>query len=106
MNLHGIVRGAITTVNPDVPAQLLRNTGNTVNAAGKQTPIYATAEPVQIQVQALTAKELTQIEYLNIQGVLRAVYMFGNTQGIVRPTQKGGDILQFPEIPDGPVVAN
>jgi hypothetical protein len=28
--------------------------------------------------------------------------MYGNTQGIVRPTQQGGDLLTFPLVPNGP----
>lgn len=99
MNLHGIVRGAITSVNPDITAMFQRSTGNTVSAAGKQVPTYATAVPVQIQAQATDGDDLKHIEALNIQGVFRAVYMYGNTQGVVRPNQKGGDLLQFEQTP-------
>lgn len=104
MNLHGIVRGAITTVNPDIVAPYLRSTGNTTDAAGEQAPTYAAPVDVRIQVQALTGKDLQQINYLNIQGVLRAVYMYGNTQGIVRVDAKGGDMLRFPQVPGDPNV--
>jgi hypothetical protein len=31
-----------------------------------------------------------------MQGVFRSVFMFGNTQGIVRVFAQGGDLLQFP----------
>lgn len=99
MNLHGIVRGAITTVNPDIDAVYLRSLMYTTDAAGIQTPSYAPPEVARIQVQALSAKDLQQIAHLNIEGVLRAVYMYGNTQGVVRQDVKGGDLLQFPETP-------
>ena len=102
MNLHGTVRGAITSVNPDILASFQRSTGNTVGADFAQTPTYAAAVPVRIQSQALSGGMLRHSEFLNLQGVLRSVYMYGNTQGIVRPTQQGGDLLTFKLVPGGP----
>ncbi len=99
MNLHGIVRGAITSVNPDIVASFQRSSGNTVGADFAQTPTYETAVPVRIQSQALSGGMLRHAEFLNLQGVLRSVYMYGNTQGIVRPTQQGGDLLTFKLVP-------
>lgn len=43
------------------------------------------------------------MDALNIEGVARSVHMVGNVQGVVRADQKGGDILQFPEMPGGTV---
>lgn len=97
MNLHGIVRGAITSVNPDISATFRQSIGNTVDAAGNQAPNYTDFPDVQIQVQAAEAEDLTHINNFNQEGVYRAVYMYGNTQGVVRPNRKGGDILQFPQ---------
>jgi hypothetical protein len=99
MNLHGIVRAAITTVNPDIMAPWLQSSGNTVDAAGNATPTYTTTT-IPIQVQAMTAQDLRQVNGMNLQGVLRSVYCYGNKQGVVRVAQKGGDILQFPEVPN------
>lgn len=95
MNLHGIVRGAINSVNADRPALYLASTGNTVNADFSQTPAYAPGVSVRIQIQPLGRDELKHIDRLNLQGVFRTVYMFGNTQGIVRILAQGGDLLQF-----------
>lgn len=103
MNLHGIVRGAITSVNPDILAVFRQSTGNTVDAAGNQAPQFTDVPDVLIQVQAAEAEDLTHINNFNQEGVYRAVYMYGNTQGVVRPNQKGGDILQFPQTPDAAV---
>lgn len=103
MNLHGIVRGAITTVNPDILAAWSASTGNTVNADFSQTPAYAAAVNIRIQHQALSGGALRHAEALNLQGVLRSVYAYGNKQGIVRQTQQGGDILTFPLVPGGPL---
>lgn len=95
MNLHGIVRGAINSVNADRPALYLRSTGNTVNADYSQTPSYAAGVPVRVQIQPLDKEGLRHVDRLNMTGVFRTVYMFGNTQGIVRVQAKGGDLLQF-----------
>lgn len=95
MNLHGIVRGAINSVNPDRTALYLKSLGATSTADYKQTPSYAPGVPVRIQVQPLGKEELRHIEKLNLQGVFRVVYMFGNTQGVVRVLAQGGDLLQF-----------
>ncbi len=95
MNLHGIVRGAINSVNADRPALYLKSTGNSINADFSQTPAYAPAVPVRVQIQPLGKEELRHIEKLNLQGVFRTVFMFGNTQGVVRVLAQGGDLLQF-----------
>jgi hypothetical protein len=104
MNLHGIVRGAITTVNPDIVAAWSASNGNTVGADFSQTPGYAAPVNIKIQSQALSGKDLRHAEFLNLQGVLRTVYMYGNKQGIFRPEQLGGDLLAFPLVPNGPVL--
>ena len=96
INLHSIVRGAITSVNPDILAQYYASTGNTVGADGTQSPAYATAVPVYVQVQPLSKSELRLVERLNLQGVFRNLYAYSNPQGIVRTFGQGGDIFVFP----------
>lgn len=98
MNLHGIVRGAITSVNPDISATLLRSNGYVTGADGKQVPVFLSFSG-KIQVQGVSAKDLEHTDYLNIQGVLRTVYLVGNWAGVVRADQKGGDIMKFPQVP-------
>ncbi len=98
MNLHGTVRGAINSINPDKPAQFFASTGpGTPDASGNVTPTYAAAVPVRVQVQPLSKQDLRHIETLNIQGVFRTLFMFGNPQSIVRPNAQGGDLLTFPQ---------
>jgi hypothetical protein len=101
VNLHGIVRGAIPIVNPDISATVRISKGYTTDAAGNRTPAYTTFTGVQIQVQPLASRELAHIDYLNIQGELRKIYMYGNVQGVLRPSQEGGDLLTFAQIPGG-----
>lgn len=99
MNLHSMVRGAITTVNPDISATLIRSTGY-AKVNFEQVPTYS-SEPVTIQVQGVKPSTLLHMDNLNIQGVLRQVHMYGNTSGVIRVDSKGGDILNFPQATGG-----
>ncbi|KAG0767335.1 hypothetical protein G6F22_017665 [Rhizopus arrhizus] len=63
----------------------------------KQVPKYLAPVDATLQVQPLSTGDLKHLEAQNIQGVQRAVYMFGDTQGVVRPLAKGGDLLDFGE---------
>lgn len=103
MNLHGLVRGVVQRVNPDVAAVFQQSNGYTQNAAFKQLPAYLPDVPVTAQVQALTGRDLKHQALQNVQGVLRGVYCYGNIQGIVRPDNKGGDLLLFPQVPGGTI---
>lgn len=49
------------------------------------------------QVQALSTRDLRQIEGLNLQGTLRALYVSGDITGAVRATLKGGDLCTLPD---------
>lgn len=93
MNLHQIVSGAIGTVNPFVPAMIRISTGYTTSPDGTQVEAYATFKEVPVQVQALTGKDLRQLEGLNLNGTLRAIYMNGRADGVVRSQMKGGDLV-------------
>lgn len=103
MNLHAAVRGAIPAVNPDQAIDWRVSTGATVDASYKQVPSYADAVTIQAQVQPMSGDDLTKVEYLNMQGIFRKVYAFGDVEGIVRPELKGGDLVQFPMTRGGTV---
>lgn len=94
MNLHQIVRGAISAVNPDDPnGRIYANTGSTTANDGTRTASYAAPVTAAMQVQPLSPTDLKQIDALNIQGVDRAIYVNGAVRGVERPQGKGGDIL-------------
>lgn len=93
MNLHGIVSGAIGTVNPPVSGTIKVSTGYTIDATFKQVPAYTTLTGIQMQVQALTYKDLQQLDGLNLNGTRRAIYVNGKFDGVVRPQLKGGDLF-------------
>lgn len=104
MNLHGIVRGAINTVNPDVLGVWRESTGSTPGAAYRPTPNYTDHADVPMQVQALSGRDLQHKDFLSMQGIKRAVYMFPVVQGVSAPQAKGGDILRFPMVTGGPAL--
>ena len=93
MNLHALVSPAIGIVNPSVPAILKVSTGSTVGYGGVRVPTYAADANILAQVQALSNPDLRQIEGLNLQGNNCAIYCSGDIEGIVRSTNKGGDLI-------------
>lgn len=103
MNWHGLVAGAIGTVNPFITGTVQVSTGSTVNPDGSQTPTYDTYSGVSMQVQALTYKDLQQIDGLNLNGTRRAIYMNGRADGVVRSLMKGGDLITIAAGPNAGV---
>lgn len=93
LNLHGIVRGAITAVNNDVTLAYEKSTGSTIGAGRKPVPVYAVVAQIRGQVQALSWKDLQQIDAINMNGERRAIYLFGAINGVVRPAAQGGDLI-------------
>lgn len=92
MNLHAITKGAIGAVNPFETVAVSVSTGYALAGDGTQTPAYQT-DPAQAQVQALTYKDLLQVNSMNIQGTRRRIYFEGEVDGIVRMLNKGGDTI-------------
>lgn len=92
MNLHALVAGAIGVVNPFQTVTVQQSTGATKNADYTLTPTYSTLS-AQAQIQALSGKDLRQIDGLNLQGTLVAIYFYGEVAGIIRASQKGGDLI-------------
>lgn len=93
MNLHGIVRGAINIVNPDVPGVMKVSLGTyTTDAAGHRVPAYS-EQDVTVQLQPLSYTDLQKVDGLNLQGIQKAAYVNGNFEGVNRLKGKGGDLL-------------
>lgn len=100
MNLRSLANKITQVTNPNIQINWIQSTGYTTNPAGKRTPTTLTLT-VWAQVQALSATDLKHVDGLNITGVMRSVYLYGNAAGVVRADQIGGDILVFPEVPNG-----
>ena len=100
MNLRGLVNKYTQVTNPNIYINWIQSTGYTIDGAGKRIPTNLTLT-VKAQVQALSSTDLQHTDGLNITGVMRSVYMYGNAAGVVRADNIGGDILVFPEVPNG-----
>lgn len=97
LNLHAAVRGAINPVKQDIPAWWAVSSGYTTDAAGKRTPTFTIGASVQIQEQPPSYRDLQHINMLNLQGVVRTVFLYSNPNGVNRVNVKGGDLLLFPQ---------
>ena len=95
MDLRGLANGVTSTINPNETVTVLRSTGFTTGAGAKQVPSYAAPVSGPAQIQALDADDIKQLDGLNIQGTIRAIYLRGTLAGVVRPNQTGGDIVQI-----------
>ena len=95
MDLRGLANGVSSTVNPNKTVTVRRSTGYTVGAGRKQVPSYAAPVSGPGQIQALDANDIKQLDGLNIQGTIRAIYLRGALAGVVRPDGTGGDLVQI-----------
>lgn len=94
MDLRGLANGVTSTINRNETVTVLRSTGYTIGAGAKQVPAFAAPVTGPAQVQALDANDIKQLDGLNIQGTIRAIYLRGTLAGVVRPNQTGGDIVK------------
>lgn len=101
IDVFGIANAAIQAVNEDIPAIWRRSNGYLIDDAGIQIPQYIDTA-IKVQSQAVSGDALAFTDGLDIQGVMRSVYMYGNVQGVVRSDERGGDLLMFPQIPGNP----
>lgn len=93
MNLHGIVTGAISTVNPPIWLSIQVNTGPTTKPDGTRAPTYAPPQNCPGQIQPLQYTDIIQMDSLNLQGERRKIYINGRVDGLVRVEDKGGDLI-------------
>lgn len=93
MDLRSLANGVSNTVNENMIVSVVASTGYTIGAGLKQVPSYAAPVSGPAQLQALDGTELRQLDNLNLQGVLRAIYIRGALAGVIRPNSKGGDLV-------------
>lgn len=94
INVRAMANAATQTVNPNEMVTILRSTGSTVGRGGKQQPSYDAPVTGPAQIQALDSDDLKQLEGMNIQGVIRAIYLRGVMAGVIQPKQEGGDLVK------------
>jgi hypothetical protein len=93
MDLRTIANQVSNTINPNLIVSVQTSSGYTYGDGRRQIPSYNAPVTGPAQVQALDSRELKQIEGLNIQGVVRALYLRGALAGVIRPNSQGGDLI-------------
>ena len=95
MNLHNVASNCVSAVNPWLMATWYQSDGFETNADGRRAPDYAVTSGVGVQMQALTYKDLMQLDGINLNGVANALYVNGDIKGVSRPDARGGDIFSL-----------
>lgn len=93
MDLRGIANAVTSSVNANEIVSVKRSMGYTIGAGAKQIPTYADPVSGPANVQALDGNDLKQLDGLNIQGTIKAIYLRGVLAGVVRPDGTGGDLV-------------
>ena len=95
INVRGIANAAIQAVNPNIPVIVLMPNGYVIDPDTLlQVPGY-TETAAQGQLQALDGDDNRQIDSLNIQGTIRAMYLYGSIAGVMRPDQQPSANVRF-----------
>lgn len=95
MNLRGLANSATQSVNPNIDIVVEVSSAYTIDPATlRQVPTVTSYDAIG-QVQALDGDELKQINFMNIQGTLRGVYLYGSVSGVIRPDDVSSTNLTF-----------
>lgn len=96
INLHNVVRGAITAVHPDEVCVLYHSIGQR-NVKGKVTPIYAEPQTIKANWQPLDSESLQHFDAINQTPCDEQVFLYSENFGVSGqhrlPTTRTGDIL-------------
>jgi len=95
VKLRGIANRLTSRVNPNLAVTLKRSTGYTTGASGKRVPTYADLGTIMVQVQTLTQSEIEHLDKLNISNGQASVFADTMLSSVDRPSQSGGDIIEF-----------
>lgn len=104
MNLRALANSYTQKINPNVSIVWRKSTGFTTDQYYHRTPTFSNVT-IQAQIQALSGDDLKHIDGLNISGIYRKVYAYGDVESLVRSAQKGGDVLQFAPVAGQTVVS-
>ena len=94
MNLHNIVRPAITAINPDQPVTIKVNQGNEHFAGGIVKAKWQTISTTA-QIQPVPSSEIQFIDNYVASNTYRNFYLNGEFSGLNRRSETGGDIIQW-----------
>lgn len=97
INLHSIVRGAISALHPDDTVTLYQSAGQQ-NVKGEIKPVYDAPQSVTAQIQSESDEKLYHADRVGQNDVTRRFYLFADPAkrpaGVIRPLARGGDIIQ------------
>lgn len=93
MNLRNISNSLTRNINPNISVIGRRYKGQTMSAGRVPVPEYFPDEVVTAQLQPLSDGDLRHVDGLNVQGVVKALFINGDYYGANRTLQKGGDIF-------------
>ena len=98
INLHHVVRPAITLLNPDEDILLYQSLGQK-NVKGKGTPLYSKAIEAKAQIQPLDANSLAQTENASTTPEDEQAFVYSSKElpvaGIRRkPFARTGDFIK------------
>lgn len=97
INLHNVVRGAITSVHQDENCILYQSIGQR-NVKGKVVPVYDEPKSVRANFQPLDTEALRHVEALSVTGVDEQVFLYSDealpVTGQQRLPTRTGDVIQ------------
>ena len=95
MNVRGIVRSGINSINPDVSIVIVRIQGFTVGAGREQIPNKLTPEGTDAQIQPLKTSDLEHVNNYNSSKTYKYLHIDGDWNSLRRADEKGGDLIYF-----------
>lgn len=97
INLHDIVRPAITALHPDETVLYLRSVGQ-INVKGRIYPEYKAGTLVKAQIQAVSSNDLQHFSDVSRTKITAKAYLYAEKNqypaGIKRNYCRSGDLLQ------------
>ena len=98
INLHAVVRSAITAVHPDEDCVLYQSLGQK-NVMGVVTTVYAEPQEIKANWQPLDSQTLDHLERMGDTKASEQVFLYSNTtlpvSGVQRmPISRTGDIIK------------
>lgn len=95
MDLRSMANSSTSIINSNVLVTVYQSIGYSIESGAKQIPTYSNGITGYAQIQAMDSEELKQLDGLNIQGVVRQIYLRGLLAGVIRPNQVGGDLIRI-----------
>lgn len=92
-DLSAIAAGVVSAVNEWTAASIRFSTGYAPAANGTRTPTYSDEFDIWAQVQPTTARDLAQVQGINMGGVKKKMWLSCEIDAVVRPEVKGGDLV-------------